>query len=330
MKKLISEFTTQLNHSLEISERAKLTPISENITYVVISGMGGSGIGGDIVSEAISQEIKIPIIVNKDYILPNYVEDKTLVIISSYSGDTEETVNAMKQAISIGANIVCITSGGKVEELAIKNHLDVILIPKDIPPRAALAYSLVQLLYTLNFHSIISDKYKVEILNSIISLNKEEQNILTDAKETANLLLNKLPIVYSVSAIKAVSTRFCQQLKENSKTLCWHNEFPELNHNELQGWEQKGNNFSVIIFRNDTDYLRTSKRIDISAGIIGDLNTPIKEVYSKGNSLLEKMLYLIHWGDWVSYFLAELKEVDTMDIRVISYLKWELSKVKEY
>ena len=100
------------------------------------------------------------------------------------------------------------------------------MLPKDMPPRAALAYSLVQLLYTLNFHSIISDKYKVEILNSIISLNKEEQNILTDAKETANLLLNKLPIVYSVSAIKAVSTRFCQQLNENSKTLCWHNEFP--------------------------------------------------------------------------------------------------------
>lgn len=330
MKKLISNFTKQLSHSLEISNNSWLTPTNRKIKSVVITGMGGSGIGGDIVSEAIASEIKIPIIINKDYSIPNFVDKNTLVIVSSYSGNTEETVHAMKQAILKGAQIVCITSGGQVEEIATKKDFDIILIPKGMPPRSAIAYSLVQLLYTLNFYSIISSNYKINILQAIKSIDTEEQNIITEAKEAANFLFNKLPIIYCVANIKSVATRLCQQLNENSKTLCWYNVFPELNHNELQGWDQKNDAFALIILRNETDYPRTAKRIDISTEIIDDLDASIKEVYSKGNSPLERMLYLIHWGDWVSYYLAELKEVDSMDIRVISYLKWELSKVKEF
>lgn len=330
MKKLISNFTNQLKDALDIAEHIEFTDFKTEIRNVVISGMGGSGIGGNIIAEAVASEIKVPIIVNKDYLLPHYVNSKTLVIISSYSGDTEETLKALNNAIEKEANIVCITSGGRVADIAARKNIDLVLIPKDMPPRAAIAYSLVQILHILNSNFIISPDFKKNLLAAINLIDTEEKNIVRDAKETANLLLGKLPIIYSTAAMESVAVRFRQQLNENAKLLCWHNVFPELNHNELQGWKEKNNNVAVIIFRNETDYSRTAKRIDISSEVISHYDASIKEVYSKGNSQLERMLYLIHWGDWVSYFLAEMKGIDTMDIRVITYLKSELAKVEEY
>lgn len=330
MKKLISDFTKQLKHAIEIAEYTQLKEFKNEIRTVVISGMGGSAIGGNMAAEAIVSEIKIPIIVNKDYLLPNYVDKSALVIISSYSGDSEETIKALDNAIARGAKIVCVTSGGRIGDIAALKDIDLILIPKDMPPRAALAYSLVQLLYILNFYSIISSSFKKSLIVAIKLIDAEEKNITRDAKETAHFLSGKLPIIYSIAGMESVAIRFRQQLNENSKLLCWHNVFPELNHNELQGWKEKNSKLAVIIFRNDNDYPRTAKRIDISREIISHYDAAIKEVYSKGNSLFERMLYLTHWGDWVSYFLAEMKGIDTMDIRVITYLKSELAKVEEY
>ena len=327
MKKLISEFTKQLKHALEIADLSEFTDFKKEIKNVVISGMGGSGIGGNIVAEAIASEVKIPIIVNKDYSLPNYVNKNTLVIISSYSGDTEETIKALEEAIAKESKIVCITSGGRIADIAGRKNIDLVLVPKGLPPRAALAYSLVQLLYILNFYYIISSTFKKNLNAAIKLIDVEEKNITRDAKETANLLSGKLPIIYSIAGMESVAIRFRQQLNENSKILCWHNVFPELNHNELQGWKEKNSNIAVILFRNDNEYPRTAKRIDISTEIISHYDAATKEVYSKGTSLLERMLYLIHWGDWVSYFIAEMKGIDTMDIRVITYLKNELAKI---
>jgi glucose/mannose-6-phosphate isomerase len=330
MKKLISEFTKQIKHALEIAGLAKLTDFKTEMRNVVICGMGGSGIGGGIVAEAVASEIKIPLIISKDYFLPNYVSKNTLVIVSSYSGDTEETLKALDEAIVKDAKIVCITSGGKMADVATRKNIDLILIPKGMPPRAAIGYSLVQMLHILNFNYIISTDFKKNLLAAISLIDTEEKNIIRDAKETANKLSGKFPIIYSTAGIESVAIRFRQQLNENAKLLCSHNVFPELNHNELQGWKQKNNNIAVLIFRNGTDYQRTAKRIDISSDIISNYDAVIKEVYSKGNSLLEQILYLVHWGDWVSYFLAEMKGIDTMDIRVITYLKSELAKVEEY
>ena len=329
METLISNFTKQVSQSLEISANSWLSPVKRKIKSVVITGMGTAGIGGNIVSEAIASEAKYPIIINKDYSIPNFVTKNTLVIVCSYSGNTEETLVALNEAILKGCVIVCITSGGKMEELAIKKGIDVILLPKVMPSRSSISYSIIQLLFILNFYSVISADYKTNVLQAIKTIDSEEQNIMNEAKEAASFLFNKLPIIYTVTGMASVALRFCQQLNENSKTLCWYNVFPELNHNELQGWDQKNNNFALIIFRSEHDYPRTSKRIDISTEIIDDLDASIKEVYAKGNSPLERMLYLIHWGDWASFYLAELKGIDSKDIRLISYLKWELSKVKD-
>jgi glucose/mannose-6-phosphate isomerase len=330
MKKLISNFTNQLKHALEITQCTELTPFKKEIKNIIISGMGGSGIGGNIVSEAVASKVTIPIIVNKDYALPNFVGKNTLVIISSYSGDTEETVKALNEAITLESKIVCISSGGKISEIATKKNIDLILIPKGMPPRAAIAYSIVQLLHILNFYTIISYSFKNNLLAAIELIDAEENNMIRDAKETAKLLSDKLPVIYGIAGMESVAIRFRQQLNENAKMLCWHNVFPELNHNELQGWSEDNSNIAVIILRNHNDAPRTSKRIEISSDIIRHHDVTVREVYSKGNTPLERILYLIHWGDWVSYFIAELKNIDPMDIRTITYLKSELAKVEEF
>lgn len=330
MKELIVNFTKQLKEAVQIADHVDLSPASHEIANVVISGMGGSGIGGNMASEIAAPEATIPIIINKDYFLPHFVSHNTLVIISSYSGDTEETIMALEEAFRRDAHIVCITSGGKIKQLAEKKNLDLILIPSGLPPRAAVGYSLVQLLHILSFHGIISKLYTKDIKKAIDLLDAEEGHIVRDAKETAAELEGKGLVIYSTAGMESVALRFRQQVNENSKLLCWNNTFPELNHNELQGWREKNNKLAVVIFRNETDYLRTSKRIDISEEIISHYDASIKQVYSKGNSILERILYLVHWGDWVSYYLAERKGIDTMDIKVITYLKSELAKVEEF
>jgi glucose/mannose-6-phosphate isomerase len=329
MKHLISNFTKQLKSALELSNRLQLTDFKTELRNVVICGMGGSGISGNIVAEAVASEIKIPIIVNKDYFLPNYINSKSLVIISSYSGDTEETLLALNEAIEKEAKIVCITSGGKLADIASRKKLDTILIPKGMPPRAAISYGIVQILNILNINYIISSDYKNKINAAIKLLDNEEDNIIKDAKETAYLISGKYPIIYSSAKTESVALRLKQQLNENSKILCSHNVFPELNHNELQGWKEKNKNIAVIILRDKNEYNRTAKRINISSEIIGLYDATIKEIYAKGNSILEKMLYLIHWGDWLSVCLAEIKGIDTLDISVITYLKSELAKIEE-
>lgn len=329
MKKLISNFTNQLKHALEITQYTELSLFKKEIKNVVICGMGGSGIGGNIVSEAIASKVTIPIIVNKDYSLPNFTGKHSLVIISSYSGDTEETVKAFEEAIERDSKIVCISTGGKIAEIAKQKKIDLIIIPKGMPPRAAIAYSVVQLLHILNFHAIISYSFKNNLLAAIELLDAEENNIIRDAKETAKLISDKLPIIYGVAGMESVALRFRNQLNENAKMLCWHNVFPELNHNELQGWTENERDIAVIVLRNDNDTFRTAKRIDITNEIISHHDVTLKEVYSKGNTPLERILYLIHWGDWVSYYIAEIKEIDPMDIQTITYLKKELAKVEE-
>src|ERR1044071_114002 len=144
MKKLIENFPNQLREAIEIANAAKLSP-KNNIQNIIVTGLGGYGIGGTILTELVSDYCKVPVLINKDYFLPAFTGPNTLVIVSSYSGNTEETLNAMQQALDKKAQIVCVTAGGTVEEIAKQNHLDVIKIPGGNPPRSCIGYSLVQL-----------------------------------------------------------------------------------------------------------------------------------------------------------------------------------------
>ena len=144
MKQLVADFPVQLQEALVIGQNYKFLTAKKEFNNVVLTGLGGSGIGGSIVQNYVFDKLKIPFVVNKDYFLPSFVGAKSLVIVSSYSGNTEETIAAMQQALKAKATVVCITSGGKIAEIARKKKLDCILLPAGMPPRACLGYSLTE------------------------------------------------------------------------------------------------------------------------------------------------------------------------------------------
>ncbi len=325
MRNLVALFTTQLRDAIKIGEKATLTETERSFSNIVITGVGGSGIGGTIVSEIISSQSKIPIVINKNYFLPEFVNENTLVIVSSYSGDTEEALEAFASAQEKKAKIVCITSGGKILEISKEKKIDHIVLPDGFPPRSCLSYSLIQIFFILHNFRIINDIFKKDLQASVELIEKEEEDIQKKAQEVAQMLFKKFPIIYSPAGYEGVAIRFRQQLNENSKILTYHNTIPEMNHNELVGWTEKNDNLAVIIFRNDSDYNRISKRIEITKEIISKYTSNITEIYSKGDSIIEKTLYHIHIGDWISVMLAEIKKIDPEEIDIIDYLKSSLS-----
>ena len=327
MKQLIENFPFQLKEAISIGEKAKFSSPKRKISNVFISGLGGSGIGGTIVSELEAMEATVPITVGKGYFVPEFVNPTTLVIISSYSGNTEETLNCLNLALKIKAKIVCVTSGGKVAEIAKKKKLDVILIPGGNPPRACLGYSLTQLFFILAANKIISNKFKSRIKSAVQLIENEQQNIIAEARTVAEKIQGKTPIVYATTYFEGVAIRFRQQLNENAKILCGHHVIPEMNHNELVGWPSGSDRVSVIILRDKDEYPRNNARIEINKEVIKKYTPNITEIWSKGKSQIEKAIYFIHLVDWVSVLLSELKGVDAMEVRVIDMLKGQLSKI---
>ena len=327
MKSLVANFPQQLREAVEIGAKAKLNGPKQSVKNILITGLGGSGIGGTIAAEIVFNECPVPITVNKDYFIPSFVNEETLVIVCSYSGNTEETILAFETALKKNAMIACVTSGGKIGVIAKEKNIDTILIPGGMPPRACLGYSLVQLFYILNKYGMIGGEFKNHFTNCISLLEKEKNNIISEAETLGDFFSGKIPIIYAVDGYNGVATRFRQQINENSKMLCWHNILPEMNHNELVGWASKNENLAVIILRNKTDFSRTQTRLEISSEVFKKYTPHVKELWSKGDSHIEKALYLIHLTDYVSVILAEKKKIDAMEVNIINHLKGELAKI---
>ncbi len=325
MKTLVEGFTKQLQEALDIANSAVLTK-KNNIQNIVVTGLGGSGIGGTILSELVQAECPIPVIINKDYFLPKFVDSNSLVIISSYSGNTEETLSAMKQAIDKDAQIVCVTSGGEVHAIADKYNFDTILIPGGHPPRSCIGYSLVQLFKIIQFNGFVKTDLLNQVQSSITLLDSEKEAIKIEATIIAKKLLHKIPIIYSLGSCEGAAVRFRQQINENSKMLCWHHTLPEMNHNELVGWTEKNDSLAVVTFRTSFDYERTIKRYDLCKSIFSKYSNSVTDITAKGISKVEQFMYLINIGDWISCYIADLKNIDATEVNVINHLKNELAK----
>ncbi len=323
----ISSIKDQLEEALIIGKNSNLKTRTKKLRNVVICGLGGSGIGGNIVRDIVYNESTLPLFSVKNYDIPSFINSDTLVIVSSYSGNTEETISALKKCIQKNAEIAIITSGGKLKSFAQKNNLNHILVPGNHPPRAMFAYSFIQIFYVLYNYSIINDSFKKNIKQSISLLNKKKNKIKEQAKLIAKKLFNTTPVIYVADGFEGVAVRFRQQVNENSKMLCWHQVVPEMNHNELLGWRTNTDSLSVIFFRNKIDNKRNQIRIDINKSVISKYTKKIIEVWSEGETLMENTLYHIHLGDWISWYLSEMNGVDAIEIDVINYLKNELAKI---
>lgn len=327
MKQLITDFTNQISKAIVIGNAYEASDWNANISNVLISGLGGSGIGGTIAAEVVAPEARIPILTNNGYFIPNFVGINTLFLACSYSGNTEETVSAAELAHAEGAKVVVISSGGKLKEMAAENGWDYIGIPGGQPPRASFGLSFPQVLYVLHAHNIISKDFEKELEASIKLMDETEEEVKKEALDVTEKLFGKIPVIYAADGFGGVATRFRQQVNENSKMLCWHHVIPEMNHNELVGWRTKDDNLAVVLFRNKSDYDRVQARMNINKGTFAEYTDTTVEIWSKGESDLQRALYLIHIGDWVSYFLAEKKGIDETEVKVIDHLKGELAKL---
>lgn len=326
MDDLIQAFPEQLKRAIQIGEGAKIGKSKFPIRNILISGLGGSGIGGTILANVLRDDIAVPIIVNKEYQIPAFVNENSLVIISSYSGNTEETLSALMQAFKKNAQIVCITSGGLIKEYAETNDIDYVQIDGGAPPRSAFGQSFIQLLYILSSLGVLENEFKQYIQTTIELLKAEETAIKEQAKKIAEELTGKIPVIYSDAKFEGVSIRFRQQINENSKMLCWHHVVPEMNHNELVGWREKNEKIAVVFIRNNADFERNQERMEFTKDVVSQYTSHVTEIYSKGDHDIIRCLYLIHLTDWVSFYLAELKGVDAIEIEVINKLKGKLAE----
>lgn len=328
MDKMIARFSTQLEEALGIAETTTIKKHTSPYRSIFISGLGGSGIGGNFVQELTREHCKLPIVVSKGYHAPAWVNKHTLAICSSYSGNTEETLSTFQQLLGTGAHIVCVASGGKLIELAKQHGLDYVQVPGGwSSPRACLGYSVVAQLGVLRALRLIPGKLLSQIKGAQKLIVKEEADLKKKALKIAQFLVDKTPVLYTADHNEAVAIRWRQQINENAKMLCWHHVVPEMNHNELVGWRNNRPEIAVIWLRNKDDFERTAIRMNINKEIVEHFTSTSIEVWSKGKNQIERAFYLVHFGDWVSYFLADVRNVDPIEIKVIEYLKGELAKV---
>lgn len=328
MDKMIARFPAQLEEALNIAQNITLNKHNAPFRSVFISGLGGSGIGGGFVQDFVRGVCKLPVVVSKGYQAPNWINKHTLAICSSYSGNTEETISTFEQLLGTGAKIVVIASGGKLIDLAKKHGLDYVQVPGGwSSPRACMGYSIVAQLGILRAAKLIPGKLFNNIAAAQKLLSRDQAAIQKHARKIAGFLQGKTPVLYVTDHMEAVAVRWRQQINENAKMLCWHHVVPEMNHNELVGWRDQRPDVAVIWLRNRDDFQRTSVRIDINKEIVQHYTQTSIELWSKGKSLIEKAFYFVHLGDWVSVYLAELRQVDPIEIKVIDFLKGELAKV---
>ena len=302
---------------------AMLLPKGEVIkgeaTNILVCGMGGSAIGGDLLKSYLTST-EIPVFVNRDYNIPNFVDEHTLVFAVSYSGNTEETISAFKKAKERNANVWAVTTGGKLAGMCNKK----ILIPAGYQPRAALGYLFFPMLGLLNNSGMVNVSNSE--LNEMLALLKDTESFKEKAQELAKKIRGKMPIIYSSGLFEPVAYRWRTQINENAKLPAMHHVFPEMNHNEINAFmNMRRENFAAIIIRDEGDDERVKRRMDITRDIIGR-TVDVEEVHTKGSSLLARMFYAIHLGDFTSYYLAIDNRVDPTPVGVIEHLKKELGR----
>jgi glucose/mannose-6-phosphate isomerase len=304
----------------------------DEINNIIISGLGGSAIAGDLIKNFLKDELRIPVLVNRNYNLPKFADKNTLVICSSYSGNTEETLSACKEALQKGCKIVCISTGGELEKIALEFNLPFVKLQEGFQPRFALGLSFTTLLKLLEKMNLISNQE--ENIKQLISLWKRkgeeyssEQNI---ALQIATSLIGFIPIIYSVSDFNnSVGMRFKAQLNENSKLHAFHNELPEMNHNEIIGWEshkQKNIHTKVIYLYDDEIHPQIKKRFEIMSEMIKSTDVEIITLQSSEENFKMRLMDLIYLTDWISYYLAVLRQFDPSEIDFIHTLKNKLSE----
>ncbi|MBS3101491.1 bifunctional phosphoglucose/phosphomannose isomerase [Candidatus Woesearchaeota archaeon] len=314
MLKVIEDFPLQCRTALELP---KGMTVSGKVDKIVVCGMGGSAVGGDLL-KIYMHDSKVPVFVVRDYKVPNFVDENTLVFAVSYSGNTEETSSAFEDAQRKKAKIVAVTSGGQLGVMAKK----AIKIPSGLQPRAALGYTFFPVLGVLANSGIVDVKGKeIEEMLDILSKTDEFRAV---GERIAKKIGLRTPIIYASEMLNAVAYRWKTQFNENSKAAAFHHSFSEMNHNEIAGYRSMNkSDFAAIFIRDKNDNDRVKKRMDVTKEIISS-RVDVEEVFTRGEGLLSRIFSGIYYGDFASYYLALANRVDPTPVTVIENLKKKL------
>lgn len=318
----------QVREGWALGRAAQVLPLSAAPEHLVICGMGGSAIGGDLLSGYLASACPIPIAVVRGYEVPKFVGPRSVVIAASYSGATEETLSAVAQAERAGATVFAVTSGGQLAQTA--KHAAV-MVPAGLAPRAALGYLMFSALAVLERWELTGPCAKgVEeaagVLEGIAAeCGPEVPAVRNPAKRLAEELAGRVPAVYAASpGIEAAARRWKCQFNENSKTLATWNVFPELNHNETVGWGAPAAlaaHFAVVVLLEGTEPAHLMRRIGLTSDLALGPAAGVHEVRARGRGRLARLLSLVFIGDLVSIYLAYLRGVDPTPVEVIDAIK---------
>lgn len=317
----------QLKYEYDLSTLGSRT----DIDTVVVSGMGGSALGALFIKSWL--DLDIPFEIVRDYSLPSYVSERTLVIVSSFSGNTEETLSCLDQAEQKNAKVVCVAGGGQLEERASSAGHTFVKLPACPQPRFAAFYSFKAMVAILVAFGVVDESKLTEITetNSFLSgeIKKITQDVLTSdnpAKQLAQEIIGKSPVIYAGSLMAGPAYKWKISFNENAKNVAWYGVYPEFNHNEFIGWSShpKDKPYVVIDLRSSFDHEQVKRRFEISDRLLSGQRPKANVVEVVGSSRLEQLVWAVTFGDFVSLYVAILNEVDPSPVALVEQMKKEL------
>lgn len=322
MLQALRDFPEQIERALGLS--CRVPNGVQGFKNAVVLGMGGSAIAGDLLARFAT----VPVVTVRDYGLPSWVSTDTLLIAISYSGETEETLSAFREGLRRTRRAVALTTGGALASLCEEWEIPWIPVPPGLQPRAALAFLLFPLLGCFSRLGYLQGNPSA-VATSLRRLREacapeQDENA---AQSLAQALFEKVPVVYGTGVTAPVAYRWKTQINENAKQPAYWAELPELCHNEIVGYELAGRVFAqgvVIFLRTSFDHPRVAKRVEILKEVLSSRGLAFLEVWGEGEDALSQALWLLYFGDWVSFYLALLNGVDPTPVRPIQELKRRL------
>lgn len=317
MRQVIIEYPNDLELGKKFAKNIKLK--KREYANLIICGMGGSALPADLLAGYLSNGKKafsLPLYITRTYDLPNVASNDSLIFISSYSGTTEETLSCFKKALEIGATIVAFSAGGDVEEIAVKNGINHVKYSIKFPgfqPRYATTYAFAAMNEVLT---------KIGLSDTIEKLpDLDCRSLEVQGEELAKKTVGRIPIIYAPDSLKVLAKIWKIKINENAKTPAFWNYFPELNHNEMVGFTHLEGSFSAFILRDKDLHPQLKKRIDITTNLLQEYGVDVSLIDIRGKSYLEKMIWGMVMGDWVSYYLAYEYQQDPTPVEMVEKLK---------
>lgn len=299
---------------------------------IVFAGMGGSALAAQLACTW--PGFSVPFIISRDYSIPGFTSDQTLFIASSYSGNTEETLEALQQAEAVGAKIVVIAAGGKLAEIAQEKNYPLALLPQVTQPRYAVLYGFKALVSILQSFNLVDPSYVSNELQSAVETLKAattewRPDVATEhnyAKQLALDIVGKSVVVYGGPLTYPAAYKWKISFNENAKNIAWVNQYPEFNHNEFLGWTSHplDKPYAVIDLRSNFEHAQVQKRFVVSERLLSGRRPAPLVVNAVGSTLLDQLLWLVALGDFVSLYVALLNGLNPTPVDLIEKFKKEL------